>query len=96
MLDRQEKSADKLAQAQKDAMETIVRTNQDLAKMNTAVSAAATEGYKEAAKVAQSTNERSMDSMQKVATAAAGRKPGKDEGSESKVKEESSESKVSE
>jgi rubrerythrin len=80
MLDRQEKSADKLAQAQKEAMETIVRTNQDLAKMNTAVSSAATEGYKDAAKIAQTTNEKSMESMAKVATAAAGRKPGRDEG----------------
>lgn len=87
MLDRQEKSADKLAQAQKDAMETIVRTNQDLAKMNTAVSAAATEGYKDAAKIAQTTNEKSMESMAKVATAAAARKPGKEEGSESRVSE---------
>ena len=32
------------------------------------------QGYKEAAKISQSVNEKSMDSMAKVATAAAGKK----------------------
>ena len=38
------------------------------------------QGYKEAAKISQSVNEKSMDSMAKVATAAAGKKTaGKDD-----------------
>jgi len=45
------------------------------------------EGFKEAAKIAQSTNEKSMESMSKVATATAGRKSGNEkEPSDSELK----------
>lgn len=64
---------------QQSAMETIMKNNENLSKMAGSASSIALEGYKEAAKIAQSTNEKSMDSMSKVATAAAGRKPNKDE-----------------
>lgn len=64
---------------QQSAMETIMKNNENLSKMVGSASSIALEGYKEAAKIAQSTNEKSMDSMSKVATAAAGRKPNKDE-----------------
>jgi hypothetical protein len=42
----------------------------------------AIEGLKEAAKIAQSTNEKSMDSMAKVATASTGRKATKEDSDE--------------
>jgi len=65
--------------AQKTALDALLKTNEGMAKLAGAASSNAVEGYKEAAKVAQTTNEKSMDSMSKVATAAAGRKPTKEE-----------------
>ena len=50
-----------------------------MAKVTGAAATTSNEGYKEAAKVAQTTNEKSMDSMSKVASAAASRKPMKEE-----------------
>jgi hypothetical protein len=65
--------------AQKTAMDALLKSNEGMAKIAGNASSNAVEGYKEAAKVAQTTNEKSMDSMSKVATAAAGRKPTKEE-----------------
>ena len=65
--------------AQKTALDALLKSNEEMAKLAGAASSNAVEGYKEAAKVAQTTNEKSMDSMSKVATAAAGRKPTKEE-----------------
>ena len=65
--------------AQKTAIDALLKSNEGIAKLAGAASSNAVEGYKEAAKVAQTTNEKSMDSMSKVATAAAGRKPTKEE-----------------
>ena len=65
--------------AQKTALDALLKSNEGMAKLAGAASSNAVEGYKEAAKVAQTTNEKSMDSMSKVATAAAGRKPTKEE-----------------
>jgi len=65
--------------AQKTALDALLKSNEGIAKLAGAASSNAVEGYKEAAKVAQTTNEKSMDSMSKVATAAAGRKPTKEE-----------------
>lgn len=65
--------------AQKTAIEALLKSNEGMAKIAGNASSNAVEGYKEAAKVAQTTNEKSMDSMSKVATAAAGRKPTKEE-----------------
>jgi len=87
MIEMQEKAGDKVALAQKDALEAMIRSNQDLTKMHSSIASSATEGYKDAAKIAQTTNEKSMESMAKVATAAAARKPGKDEGSDPKISE---------
>ena len=65
--------------AQKTALDTLLKSNEGIAKLAGAASLNAVEGYKEAAKIAQTTNEKSMDSMAKVATAAAGRKQTKEE-----------------
>jgi hypothetical protein len=65
--------------AQKTALDALLKSNEGIAKLAGEASSNAVEGYKEAAKVAQTTNEKSMDSMSKVATAAAGRKPTKEE-----------------
>jgi hypothetical protein len=65
--------------AQQTAIDALLKSNEGIAKLAGAASSNAVEGYKEAAKVAQTTNEKSMDSMSKVATAAAGRKPTKEE-----------------
>jgi predicted Zn-ribbon and HTH transcriptional regulator len=67
-------------EAQKTAMESLIKSNETLSKTAGGASSSATEGFKEAARIAQTTNEKSMDSMAKVATAAAARKPGKEEG----------------
>jgi len=65
--------------AQQTAIDALLKSNEGIAKLAGAASSNAVEGYKEAAKVAQTTNEKSMDSMSKVATAAAARKPTKEE-----------------
>jgi hypothetical protein len=65
--------------AQITAIDALLKSNEGIAKIAGNASSNAVEGYKEAAKVAQTTNEKSMDSMSKVATAAAGRKPTKEE-----------------
>ena len=65
--------------AQRTAIDALLKSNEGIAKIAGNASSNAVEGYKEAAKVAQTTNEKSMDSMSKVATAAAGRKPTKEE-----------------
>ena len=65
--------------AQKTAIDALLKSNEGMAKIAGNATSNAVEGYKEAAKVAQTTNEKSMDSMSKVATAAAGRKPTKEE-----------------
>lgn len=72
--------ATKLAlNAQQTAIDAIMKNSDSLSKIAGAASSSALEGYKEAAKVAQSTNEKSMDSMSKVATASAGRKTNREE-----------------
>ena len=65
--------------AQKTALDALLKSNEGIAKLAGAASSNAVEGYKEAAKIAQTTNEKSMDSMSKVVTAAAGRKQTKEE-----------------
>ena len=77
---RAKDDAAKLAlDAQKTALDALLKSNEGIAKLAGAASLNAVEGYKEAAKVAQMTNEKSMESMSKVATAAAGKKPTKEE-----------------
>ena len=65
--------------AQKTALDALLKSNEGIAKLAGAASSNAVEGYKEAAKIAQTTNEKSMDSMSKVATAAASKKPTREE-----------------
>lgn len=79
MLEIQERAADKTAQAQREALDTMLRSNSDLTRMNSSITTNVAVGYKEAAQIARSTNEKSMDAMSKVATAAAARKPVRDE-----------------
>lgn len=66
-------------EAQNTAMDSLLKSNETMARAAGATSSAASEGYKEAARIAQSTNEKSMESMSKVATATASRKEGKSE-----------------
>jgi hypothetical protein len=80
MLETKENAARMALEAQKTAMDSLIKSNETLSKTAGAASSSATEGFKEAARIAQTTNEKSMDSMAKVATAAAARKPGKEEG----------------
>jgi len=79
MLQTKEDAAKLALDAQKSAMDALLKSNEGIAKLAGSATSSAVEGYKEAAKVAQTTNEKSMDSMSKVATAAAGRKPTKEE-----------------
>lgn len=79
MLQTKDDAAKLALEAQKSAMEVLLKNNEGIAKLAGSASSSAVEGYKEAARVAQTTNEKSMDSMSKVATAAAGRKPTKEE-----------------
>jgi rRNA maturation endonuclease Nob1 len=52
-------------------MESVLKMSADVARVATDAGANSKEGYKEAARIAQETNEKSMDAMQKVAVAAA-------------------------
>jgi hypothetical protein len=79
LLQAKDDGAKLALEAQKTALDALLKSNEGIAKIAGAASSNAVEGYKEAAKVAQITNEKSMDSMSKVATAAAGRKPTKEE-----------------
>ena len=79
LLQAKDDAAKLALDAQKTALDALLKSNEGIAKIAGNASANAVEGYKEAAKVAQTTNEKSMDSMSKVATAAAARKPTKDE-----------------
>ncbi len=79
MLQTKDEAARLALDAQKVAMESLLKSNETLARSAGAASSSAAEGYKEAARIAQSTNEKSMESMSKVATATAARKPGKDD-----------------
>jgi hypothetical protein len=75
MLEMKEQAARTAIDSQRAAMEAIMSTNAELARVASTASATANEGYREAARIAQSTNEKSMDSMHRVASVAAGRKP---------------------
>jgi|GEM_PF-1724705 len=75
MLQVKEGAAKESIDAYKSTMEAVLKTNSEMAKLAGAASANSIDGYKEAAKIAQTTNEKSMDSMAKVATAAAAKKP---------------------
>ncbi len=79
MMQTKDDAAKLALDAQKTAMDALLKSNEGVSKLTNAAAASAVEGYKEAAKVAQTTNEKSMDSMSKVATAAAGRKSTKEE-----------------
>lgn len=79
MLQTKDEAARMALDAQKTAMESLMNSNEALARSASAASVNSTEGYKEAARIAQTTNEKSMESMSKVATAAAARKPSGDE-----------------
>ena len=74
MMQTKDDAAKLALDAQKTAMDTLLKSNEGVSKLANAAASSAVEGYKEAAKVAQTTNEKSMESMSKVATAAASRK----------------------
>jgi hypothetical protein len=75
MLDIQKEASQSAIDAHKSAAEMALKSSENMSK----VASNSNDGYKEAAKIAQTTNEKSMESMAKVATATAGRKTGKDE-----------------
>lgn len=79
LLQAKDEGARLALDAQSTALDALLKSNEGIAKLAGTASSNAVEGFKEAAKVAQTTNEKSMDSMSKVATAAAGRKPSKEE-----------------
>lgn len=79
MLQNKDEATKMALDAHQTAMEAIMKNNDNLSKLAGSTSSSTIDGYKEAAKIAQSTNEKSMDSMSKVATAAATRKPSKEE-----------------
>jgi predicted Zn-ribbon and HTH transcriptional regulator len=79
MLQTKDDAAKLALDSQKTALDALIKNNESIAKLAGGASSNAIEGYKEAAKVAQSTNEKSMDSMSKVATATAAKKPSKEE-----------------
>jgi ribosomal protein L37AE/L43A len=79
LLQAKDDAAKLALDAQKTALDALLKSNEGISKIAGAASSNAIEGYKEAAKVAQTTNEKSMDGMSKVATAAASRKPTKEE-----------------
>jgi hypothetical protein len=79
MLQTKDEAAKLALDAQKTAIDALLKSNEGVSKLANAAASSAVEGYKEAAKVAQTTNEKSMDSMSKVASAAANRKPMKEE-----------------
>ena len=79
LLQAKDDAAKLALEAQKTALDALLRSNEGIAKLAGSASINAVDGYKEAAKIAQTTNEKSMDSMSKVATAAAGKKPSKEE-----------------
>ena len=79
MLQTKDEAAKLALDAQKTAIDALLKSNEGVSKLANAAASSAVEGYKEAAKVAQTTNEKSMDSMSKVASAAASRKPMKEE-----------------
>jgi rubrerythrin len=74
MLEIKDEAAISAIGAHNLAMEAVLKTNAEMARVATAASNNSNEGYKEAARIAQTTNEKSMDAMQKVASAVAGRK----------------------
>jgi hypothetical protein len=79
MLQTKDDAAKLALEAQKTALDALLKSNDGIAKLAGTATSSAVEGYKEAAKVAQTTNEKSMDSMSKVASATASRKPTKEE-----------------
>lgn len=79
MMQTKDDAAKLALDAQKTAMDAVLKSNEGVSKLANSAASSAVEGYKEAAKVAQTTNEKSMESMSKVATAAAGRKPTKED-----------------
>ena len=79
MMQTKDDAAKLALDAQRTAMDALLKSNEGVSKLANEAAASAVEGYKEAAKVAQTTNEKSMDSMSKVATAAASRKSTKEE-----------------
>lgn len=79
MIQTKDEAAKLALDAQKTAMDALLKNSEGVSKFANAAASSAVEGYKEAAKVAQTTNEKSMESMSKVATAAAGRKPSKED-----------------
>jgi hypothetical protein len=74
MLQTKDEAARMALDAQKTAMESLIKSNDTLARSAGEASVSSAEGYKEAARIAQTTNEKSMESMSKVATATASRK----------------------
>lgn len=79
MLKVQQEASQMAVDAHKSAAEMALKASENMAKVTGAAATTSNEGYKEAAKIAQTTNEKSMESMSKVATAAAGKKSGKDD-----------------
>jgi rRNA maturation endonuclease Nob1 len=76
MLDIQKEATQVAIDAHKSAADSALRSSESMAKVAGAAASNSMDGYKEAAKIAQTTNEKSMESMAKVATATAGRKEG--------------------
>lgn len=79
LLQAKDDAAKLALEAQKTAMDALLKNNESMSKLAGAASSSSVEGYKEAAKIAQTTNEKSMDSMAKVAVASAGKKQIKEE-----------------
>jgi RNA polymerase subunit RPABC4/transcription elongation factor Spt4 len=75
MLDNQKEAAQVAIGAHKSAADSALKSSENMAKVASAAAASSNDGYKEAAKIAQTTNEKSMESMAKVATATAAKKP---------------------
>ena len=70
MLEIKDKATALAIDAHKVSVEAVNKANSDLTRIAIDMRASSADGYKEAAKVAQSTSEKSMDAMQKVAAAA--------------------------
>lgn len=79
MLDIQKEASQSAIDAHKSAAEVALKSSENMSKVASSAAVNSSDGYKEAAKIAQTTNEKSMESMAKVATATAGRKTGKEE-----------------
>jgi hypothetical protein len=77
MLNIQKEASQQAIDAHKHSVDAILTTNDNILKVSAAAVSQSTKGFEKAADIAQKTNEKSMESMSKVATATAGRKDNK-------------------